>query len=219
MSHRDPHELIRIAVEQGWRKETRSSGHIMLFNPTTKRTVTVGNPEHFGDPRAVLNFRSELIRAGLFLRKEETEREEKPPLPEPKLVVDRNPGAYAPKREEKKMSGVSASNLIRDYLLGRETVTHMSQIVEVVLAKKTCSKQNIYSTVSSMVRKGLVLNPHKDEYYWNRGVVKVAPEEPQVMEDQQVLNNALAALADLEKLVKKYQGVVDQLSAVKKLLG
>lgn len=63
---REIKDLIRIALDQGWRVEQLRSGHWRFLPADTnvRAVVTGGTPS---DPRAVKNLRSDLRRSGLKL--------------------------------------------------------------------------------------------------------------------------------------------------------
>lgn len=231
-------DLIALAKEQGWEVGRTEGGHLKFQSPLGKHVFGSGTPS---DWRADQNLRMQLRRAGL---KPVTEEIAKPALPEPKLVIDRSAPVVSTSTLVAKVEG--GPSPVRQVVLeamrrvNRGGGMKAEDILQHVQAKLPAqNKHQLGVHLANMCTTGYLTRVGPGKYTVVENHVPRVPGNPGVPkprkkkkasagtpafampspEDAQVLEQALAALAALEGLVKKYQSVGSALGGLQSMLG
>lgn len=230
--------LIELAKNQGWEYSKTSSGHHRLVSPQGRIVMNSGTPS---DYRSVKNFRAELKRWGLKPRTipvivKERQNVTVHEIPKPTIAI-----LAAPLPPEKKSRRTSD---VRGHLLGTliplmrkldkpEGITVDELRPDLLVAFPNLVISSLASTLSYHAsRKTLVRTGH-GRYRLAELAGKLPatpPTSPQpstavsvadvdVEEDIRILDEALAALAKIDQVVRKHREIVKQMAALKKALG
>lgn len=235
---RDIADLIRHSGAQGWRYAKTTNGHHQFYAPNRHDIVTMpGTPS---DHRGWLNGMADMKRAGyvppnggyvaptlgdaLLKRPEQTEQSEGSPVEETKTARGELAGAIRAYMQARPNKAVSADDLA----------------IAVKAKVPTTNRDSIIVQVNGMIARGDIQRVDRGMYIYRVGDgTKDAPPPPTptppapvvaptpnigMAEDQlqaniNKLQNALAALADIEEVVRTTKGMIDQLIALRKALG
>lgn len=228
---RDHAGILKLIIKHGWRKERDGSDHWRLIGPEGQEVRASNTPrdKYF----AGVKLRNDLIKAGFRLR----ERKPYTPPPSPKLVVDRSVMAEAPKTPEAgvipPVGGKLPRGAIRDIVAnalhklgsapaGRSPADLLDR-VRINIPKAT--ELQIAHTLAALVPRGRVLRVAPGRFNPPDGPIviperkKRTPKAKVSGDDMAVLEQALAAMAALEQVIKKYQGIASKLEEMQRALG
>ena len=218
--HELPYELkplLKLAEGQGWEHSRTSGGHHKLINPDGKAAITSGTPS---DHRSFKNFRAELKRLGLrpYLPIKEDKQ-----LSEPKLVVSKVEGdsttpvaAVAPVVKVKgvrKMRSMKDAILRATRTLDKEEGADADEIHALVVKEVPgADRSSISASLSYYRAQGMITKTSFGRYL----AVQKNPAPPSNYDDtMDVLEEALAVLAKLEKVVKRLKEQRAQIEAAR----
>lgn len=227
---KDREGLISLARSQGWSIDKTERGHLKLTSPSGKRVHGSGTPS---DWRADANFRMQLKRAGLKPPPGVAER--KPlVLPEPKLVVDRGvqvvTEATLPTEVRRKPGEVIDVVISAMRRVNRGGGMDVADILTHVKAKlPEQDERRLSVSLANMAISGYIRRTAVGRYEVVEGFVPVkkkyerkpkaaAVAKKAANNDALVLENALAALAELEALIRRYQPLLPLLGQFKGLM-
>lgn len=209
-------DIDRIVKEEGWGTSKTNGGHLKYEGPDGQ---VVFGPSTPSDHRSIDNLASQLRRAGV-------------PIP--------HAGGHRPKPR----TGVAV--VLRDYLRNNPTkVVTAAHLL--MIAKAHCGSDISPASASSFLNsaklRGEVRQLSRLEWQWAGGraeevpaplrqelmPIEVAPapvilstlvsDEAQVADDKEILDEALAALGRIETVLARTKKKIDQLEALRKLLG
>lgn len=215
---KDIDALLALAERQGWKKVRTGSGHLKYTSPTGKNSVITSSSS--SDVRAVFNLRAEFWRAGLRV---EDVRCYVPP-PEPKLVVDRNPQRGV----QMKKSYGDVKKVILEALEKHDAPRFPEDILPRVEAQvpgydlnKLKIAMNGYKASGTLIKHedGRYSIPKEEEKPRVIKASRTAPEPVLSEEDFKVMENALDALAAMDKIIRKHMEIAKQFAGLRAIMG
>lgn len=229
---RDPKDLIDLARKQGWEVTKASNGHWRLYSPSGEIVGHSGTPS---DYRASKNFRADLKRAGLkptFVEEKEREMkaEDKPAVETVPEVSETPPPPIAmgaPAMPKKKAPYGQVKNAILNALakIDRPGGVLPEDILARVMAAAPSIKNatDLSRGIYNLVRSGYV-ESMGDGKFKLAGTTPITKKKgrgarTEEVDDEKVLEEALAVLAKLEQVIKKYKAKMGQLNQLRQLLG
>lgn len=241
---KDLEALIRRAARQGWRYRRTERGHYQFYAPNGKDIVTTsGTP---GDIRAWSNFMKDMKRAGYdpspqgqsmadqlaeAMRGTQDDDDVPPPINTPA------PAATPTDPPAPRTAYGAVVAAIRDkFAVSNGRILTTREVVESVKVRlPDASEHTINSNINRMHEQGEIVRVAVGQYKSRPTVnlhvdpVPPAPSFPAVYaatevaedatDDERELDEALAALAKIEAVVRKHRGIARQLKELKRLLG
>lgn len=232
--------LIALARDQGWEYSKTSGGHHRLVSPQGRIVMNSGTPS---DYRSVKNFRAELKRHGLKPRtipvivKKEKHNVTTHEIPKETLAIMSQPPT---EKKKKKYSG--ARGLLRTLLIdlarkhdnvagisGEDIKDEVKLAIPDITEKAVSQGLTYYGTLGifTRVRYGryrlteMMGTPPATPTISAPAPASAAGSfaEVEVEEDIRILDEALAALAKIDQVVRKQREIVKQIAVLKKMWG
>jgi hypothetical protein len=234
----DIDDVIKRATAQGWRHTRTNAGHHQFFAPNKHNIVTTGGTP--SDHRAWDNFMADMKRAG-YVNGATTSLSD--------ALAQARAGdagdADAPVRAPNGGAKLSASQLIVDVLSRHPEGMQVADLTAVVRSARPELSEKITTTSLSQMRlRGTVVNPHRGFWQLTRDAKpREAPAAPAaestavaaasvdlsvagidtgdeaIDRDLRTIDDALAALAALEDVVRRNRAVLQQFAKLKQMLG
>lgn len=224
--------LMDLAIEQGFQHRLTEKGHHQLFAPDGHTiVVTSGTP---GDYRAYDNFLAELKRAGY-------DPDWKPP---PKA----NGEDHVAKIVQKRLQMGLVSNMLMEIFQANPARMHAFNDLKDVVSARLNTKISLsvmYNNLSRMTEKRFIKRLSKGVYQWAGAKPDAVPAPPAIWPSTPLptgspppvmgaagqrlgddaldaeldkLDRALAAIADIESVIRRVREVVGQMAELKKSL-
>lgn len=218
---KDFEKLKELAREQDWDVVKTGGGHWKWTPPNGNKSVISGGT--ISDHRGLKNVVSHLAKAGL---QPITPERFKPELPKDQTDYFKTPPSIksmktrALKPHElrdvvRKVLAQAENPMFANDLLAR-VQAHLPAVTQHIL------RQNLYSYAKTWVEKlpdeRYRITEHRQKH-GKKAKVFALPPQPASEEDLRALENALTALSELERVIKKHIDLTHQFGAMKKLLG
>lgn len=243
---RETKSLVDLAKEQGWEHSRTSGGHHRLVSPLGRIVMMSGTPS---DYRAVKNFRAQLKRSGLYPRtitvtvKKERQNVTVHEIPQPTIAIMAKPLESAPKtgggssdvrghllevllplmRRIDKPEGITVNELREPLLAAFPTIVikSLASTLSYHATRKTLTKvghgrYRLAELVGAPVAGAPISAPPGMPSVPSTAV---SVADMDVEEDIRILDEALAALAKIDQVVRKHREIVKQMAVLKKMWG
>lgn len=209
---KDLEELIDDAKRQKWGHRTTKEGHAQLFAPDGKGIVVfAGTPS---DRRSFDNSLAEMKRLGYQL-----------------------PDDRAQLMQKRKSHGVKRE--VIEYFRTHPTdVIETGALITIIRGKLGVAvpDNTVFSALASLAVAETVTRVTRGYYRWNpdsplsKSLPQVKPPpppppvapklfDPDAIDDEKILDEALVALSRVEGIVRKYRGIIHQATELRRALG
>jgi hypothetical protein len=243
-AHRDLRPFVRAALGAGWRVQHSGDSHLKWLSPDGE-SIVHSSGKTLTSRRTLENIRQQLMHAGLKLGYDNHAEER--PVTETTPPATTNLGDVlkqaqapptAPAQPEKSNGHARViddrdTRTVVEELMGREPerVWKSEDVVAGVLRVKDVSAAAVYLAIKNAMLSGRVHKFGRGSYQWRstsgRATARLEPAplpagartgDEATDRDLEELDEALAALARIEAMIRKHRKAVTQLAELKRTL-